>query len=517
MHDALSLLTNYVIAAWQRRWYGLAVAWVFCLVGWLVVERIPDRYQSSAQVYIDTASMLRPLMSGIAADLSAGTMAQLDVVRQTLLTRPNLEEVMRKTDLDLTASTTVEKEQIMASLRARLQIGRGGSQDNLFSVAFNDANPQLAHDVVNALLQLFVETNLGANREDLALTQKFLNDQAEDLRQQLEIAEQELSTFQLQNRGYLPGAGNYEDRLESRRSLLDQLRAERTQAIRLREEVGVQLAKLEEGESTQNNEAFAKKARIDELGRQLEDMLTRYTEDHPDVVITQRLLEREKEAFEALGGTAALGEGGYAPGQAYEQLRLQLAHQNATVASLEQRIAQLETDIADLEPLVADIPAVGSEYARLQRNYERIQRNHAALVQRVEAARFAEQVDTKTEQVQFKVVEPPNVPATPSGPDRPLLRTGVLLAGFGAGAAFCALLALIAGTVNTATRLAEIAQRPVIGAISRVTLPGQRFRLAVEQLTFLVITAGLVAVYLVVMIGLTEGVSDAIATRLQVI
>jgi polysaccharide chain length determinant protein (PEP-CTERM system associated) len=425
---------------------------------------------------------------------------------------------MRKTDLDLTATTTVEKEQVMASLRSRLQIGRGGAQDNLFSVSFIDANPQLAHDVVNALLQLFVETNLGANREDLALTQKFLNDQITALQQQLEAAEKELSAFQVQNRGYLPGGGNYEDRLESRRSLLDQLRAERTQAVRLRDEVGAQLAKLEQGEANDNSELLTKKARMTELERQLEDMLTRYTEDHPDVVITKRLLEREKEAFEKLGGNAALSEGGgFAPGQAYEQLRLQLAQQNATVASLDQRIGQVETDVADLEPLVADIPAVNSEHARLQRNYELIQRNHAALVQRAEAAHFAEQVDTKTEQVQFRIVDPPNVPATPSGPDRAMLRSGVLAGGFAAGAAFCALLALIAGTVNTVGRLAEIAQRPVIGAISRVTLPGQRARLALEQLSFLIVTAGLIGVYLVVLSGRTAGISDAITSRLPVI
>src|SRR5690606_3417904 len=136
MHETLSLLTNYAIAAWQRRWYGLALAWLVCVAGWLAVERIPDRYQSSAQVNIDTTSMLRPLMAGIAADLSAGAMAQLSVVRQTLLTRPNLEKVMRMTDLDLLAKTVVEQEQIMASLRSRLNISRGGADDNLFSVSF---------------------------------------------------------------------------------------------------------------------------------------------------------------------------------------------------------------------------------------------------------------------------------------------------------------------------------------------------------------------------------------------
>src|SRR3546814_7507229 len=95
MHETLSLLTNYAIAAWQRRWYGVALAWLVCVAGWLAVERIPDRYQSSAQVNIDTTSMLRPLMAGIAADLSAGAMAQLSVVRRSEEHTSELQSLLR--------------------------------------------------------------------------------------------------------------------------------------------------------------------------------------------------------------------------------------------------------------------------------------------------------------------------------------------------------------------------------------------------------------------------------------
>ncbi len=515
MHETLSLLTNYAIAAWQRRWYGLALAWLVCVAGWLAVERIPDRYQSSAQVNIDTTSMLRPLMAGIAADLSAGAMAQLSVVRQTLLTRPNLEKVMRMTDLDLLAKTVVEQEQIMASLRSRLNISRGGADDNLFSVSFVDKDPQMAHDVVNSLLTIFVETNLGANREDLASTQEFLDNQLADMKVQIDTAEQNLTKFEMQNRGFLPGPGSYDESLRNATGLLAQLQAERSQADALRTQLNAQLARAAEGNSAAETAVAARVARIADLKRQIDDLLTKYTDSHPDVILTTRLLEREEAELEAAGGAAAANSGF---GQmSYEQLQLQLAQQNAAVTSLDQRIAKTESEIARLQALVAQIPEVVTQHAQLRRQYQLIQGNFSQLIQRREAARFAEEVDTKTQPVQFRVVEPPNVPATPSGPDRPMLQTGVLVGGLAAGAAFCMLLGLIAGTINTTSRLAEIAQRPVLGAVTRLTLPGARVKMLVEQLAFLVVTVSLLAGYVFALYGPTSELSEAIVSRIPVI
>ena len=518
MHESLSLLMNYAIAAWQRRWYGICLAWLVCVVGWLAVERIPDRYQSSAQVNIDTTSMLRPLMAGIAADLSAGAMAQLNIVRQTLLTRPNLERVMRMTDLDLVAKTEVEKEEIMASLRSRLGVNRGGAEDNLFSVSFVDRDPQVAHDVVQALLTIFVETNLGANREDLATTQEFLDNQLTDYKRQIDAAEQQLTQFELQNRGFLPGPGSYEEQLRNMRGTLSQLQTERTQADELRNQLSGQLSQVAQGDNEQEIALAQRLARIEEFKRAIDELLTRYTENHPDVVVAKRLLEREEAELEKEGGAEALsGDGGGLGQLTYDQLRLQIAQQNATVTALDQRIAQIQTEIVKLETFVAQIPEIVTRHAQLQREYGIIRDNYAALTQRREAARFAEEVDTKTQPVQFRIVEPPNVPATPSGPDRPLLQSGVLAGGIAAGAAFCVLLGLVAGTINNTARLAELSQRPIIGAVTRLTLPGRRRTMVAEQFAFLVVSAGLFAGYLFAVYGPVGELSAAIASRIPVI
>ena len=65
----------------------LVVAWLVGIAGTLAVLTLPNRYQSRAQIYVDTRSVLRPLLQGLA--VSPQTQDQTDVVRRALLARPD--------------------------------------------------------------------------------------------------------------------------------------------------------------------------------------------------------------------------------------------------------------------------------------------------------------------------------------------------------------------------------------------------------------------------------------------
>ncbi len=89
-------LFSYLSSIWQYRWYGIAATWIICLAGWIGVGIIPDQYQSEAKVYIDTDTLLRPLLKGLAVSNDADQ--QVSVMLRTLITRPNIEQVIRLTD-----------------------------------------------------------------------------------------------------------------------------------------------------------------------------------------------------------------------------------------------------------------------------------------------------------------------------------------------------------------------------------------------------------------------------------
>jgi len=496
-NDILQQVQGYALAAWRRRWLALIVAWFVCIAGWMAVERIPDTYSASARIYIDTETMLGPLMEGIAADMSESVLSELALVRRSLTSRPNMERIMRMADLDLEARTPTDEDNIIASIRRNLSVSadRGG----IFTISFTDADPQVSYNVVEAVRTVFVEANLGASREDLTSTMRFLDDQIRGIEQQLADREQTLTRFDIEHRGFLPGANNYEGRLNAAQSDLARLEQERTEAIATRDEMEADLARMVQNLGGMEAALSPRAARVAELETYLTELQLRYTERHPEVILTRRLLEREQ----VLLGEEGQGPDGTSP--LIEQARSSLNRQEAAIASYDQRIDGLRSRIAELESLVEQIPEVMHERRRLERHVGLIRSNHSSLVDRREQARWAAEIDTSTEAVEFRIIEPPAMPREPSGPNRMLLRSGVLIGGLGAGAAFALLLGFIANTITTGQRLEQVTQRPLLGMVTRVRLPAQQRRRLAELTGFALVLFGLFGVYAGVMAGLAEG------------
>src|SRR4051794_37348576 len=107
-------------AAWRRRWLAVAVAWAVCLIGWAGVAATPNQYESSARLFVDAAAVLTPLLRGLAADSVPAT--QLEILQRTLLSRPNLEKLISKTDLDLGVTGPYDRERLVARLGQDIKV-----------------------------------------------------------------------------------------------------------------------------------------------------------------------------------------------------------------------------------------------------------------------------------------------------------------------------------------------------------------------------------------------------------
>src|SRR5262245_55128534 len=94
----MSHLADEVLAAlravWRRRWIAVACAWVTALVGIAVTSTVPDRYQASAKIYVNTQSVLKPLMQGLAFQPDSDQ--QVRMLARTLVSRPNVEQLIKR-------------------------------------------------------------------------------------------------------------------------------------------------------------------------------------------------------------------------------------------------------------------------------------------------------------------------------------------------------------------------------------------------------------------------------------
>src|SRR6201993_3277286 len=131
MDSVKLLVSQYLRAAWRRRWVGVIIAWLVCGVGWVGVYAIPNQFESGARLFVDADAVLTPLLRGIAADSAPTT--QLEVLQRTPPSRPNMEKLISKTDLDLTLNGPWDRERLLSRLAMDIHVNP--QTRNLFTIA----------------------------------------------------------------------------------------------------------------------------------------------------------------------------------------------------------------------------------------------------------------------------------------------------------------------------------------------------------------------------------------------
>src|SRR5262245_45748897 len=124
MDQLFAQIISYLRGIWRRRWVGVMVAWVVGLIAAAVILRMPDQYEATARVHVDTQSVLRPLLSGLAVQPNLDQ--QVVLVSRTLISRPNLERLIRMTDMDLKVKTQADRDEMIDVLARKLKIDGSG-------------------------------------------------------------------------------------------------------------------------------------------------------------------------------------------------------------------------------------------------------------------------------------------------------------------------------------------------------------------------------------------------------
>jgi polysaccharide chain length determinant protein (PEP-CTERM system associated) len=482
-------------AIWTRRWLALAVAWGVCVLGWLVVSQIAPKYESRARVSVQMRSVVPD---------ATGQMQQqerdVDTVRQTLTSAVSLAKVVRGTDLAQTVSSERDVADRVAGLQTAIKVT--AQQDNLFEIVTTASSPKLARQITQKLIDLFVEENLAGDRIETSQTLRFLDAQLEERQKQLADAEAKRADFQNRYLGALPGTGSVADRIGATRSQLAQvdgdLAAARSSLAALNGQMAGTPRTVADASGVGGGIGPAR-ARLAAIQGQLADARARgYTDQHPDVVALKAQLSAATAAArgEPLGGAG----GGGSPNPLYLSLQSMQADKASAVAALQMRRAQLQGDLDTLNAKLAGDPQVAAEQGRIDRDYQVLKDAYDTLLARREQVKLRGQAQTQTDAVRFSVIDPPTSPRTPTAPNRPLLLTGVLIAGLAAGIGAAFGLGQVQATFPTAARLEKVAGMPVIGSVGQ-TLTQAQVALRRRRLRWFAGGAGALAAAYVLLLG----------------
>lgn len=474
MEEILSRVVGVLRSMLRYRWWGLLAAWIVAIGAGVVIYQMPDKYQSSARVYVDTQSVLRPLMSGLAVQPNVDQ--QIAILSRTLISRPNVEKLITMADLDLKINSNSEREALVSGLMKELRIRTGG-RDNIFTLSYQDHSAGQAQRVVQALLSLFVESGLVGKRQDTDAARRFIDEQIASYEARLVEAEDRLKEFRLRNMAVLGDeGGDYVSRIaqisqQLSQAQLDLREAETTREVLARQLIGEEPVLLPQVHANQPGVSPELSSRIEAQRKTLDGLLLRYTDQHPDVLAVRRLIEEleEQRAAELEVLQAAAGGGQYSAidgNPVYQQMKLAHADAEARVASLRARVGEFEMRLAQLRERSELVPKLEAERAQLNRDYEVQKRNYEQLVARRESASMSVEMSSQSGIADFRVVDPPSLPNKPSAPNRIMLLLAAGVAGLVAGFALMFLLAQLRPAFADGKELRGFTGLPVLGAVS---------------------------------------------------
>ena len=486
LQQLFAQVVEHVRGMWRYRWWAVGVAWLLAVAGQTVVYSIPNVYRASAKVFVDTHSMLGPLMKGLAVDTN--TMNEAQLVSTAVLTRPNLEKVAYKTDLALRAHTPEELETLISGLQRQIRVVTGGN--NVFTIEYEEQSREKARDVVAAVVDAFIEGTLGNEGSDAEVTERAVANEVEVHEQRLQEAEERLAHFKQDNLGFMPGqAGDYYTRLQAAMSNVagteEKLRQLADKRDELQRQIGGEapvfgiMAAPEAGMAA----GCTRGTQVAQLRTQLAALRLDFTEKHPRVVsLAEQLSLLEKECQAEAQRTAASPsalQGANSPldlNPVFQQLRIQLSTAQVDLAEFKSRHAAEQEQVAQLRRDVDKITEVEAQLKQLNRDYDVVQARHQELIRRWEDLQAKKRLDPVTDKNSFRRLEPPFAKATPVAPNRPLLLAGVLIIALGAGAALAFALNQMNLVFFTNEGLVSGITFPVLGSISMMLTPEQTAR-----------------------------------------
>ena len=498
MRELADQLLGYLRAAWRYRWFGILVAWLIASAGWIVVNMLPDRYDASTRVYVDTQSVLKPLLTGLAVQPDINQI--INMLSRTLMSRPNLENVIKLAGLDANVKNEDERAKLVNRVRERITI-RSARKENLYSLSFSGSSPQEATRVLEAFLKLFEQESLEDKRKDSESAQHFIDEQLVSYGEKLKVAEEAVMEFKRQYVGLMPGEGQgYYSRLRDAEEALTRAEGDLREAENSRDAIKRQLAGYKDVNQGANPELDA---RINALEKQLDNLLVTYTSQHPDVVALGSLILHLKQQREAEAkGTAVPSSGTRLLNPGEQQLMVSLATAEANLAAMRARVAERDRRHNELKAVADELPKVEAKFIQLTRDYDVIKTRYSKLLERRESAKISGEMQETSRMSGFRVVDPPRAQFKPSWPDRPRLVTVILLAALGGGAGVAFLISQLRPTFDNERRLQEVTGMPVLGMVIKEWTGAQKFRRTLGLVTFIVSFVSLLAAYALIMVPL---------------
>lgn len=432
-------------------------------IGWL----LPDKYISEAILVKH-----QPISQTAVLPVNMLTNAEdVDATAREVLSRPQLLKIIEQFDLySKSRAAGVPPERLAILLLRDISIqsldpARPLTTSTAFKIAFTADRPELAQAVTNRLTQLFIDQSLRSRENTAERTTSFLKEQVDAAKKTLVEQEQRLQEFKSRYLGELPEQQqvNVLAMTELRAQLqttAGNLNRARQQAVSLGSQLTGVLARLQS---------------------ERKDLLIRFTSRHPDVQKKEQEIAVTEASINQLrnGGTpGAEPSASLAPPSdpLLAELIRQAEANRREVESLSKEETRLRGEISRYQGRLNLTPLREQQLNALLRDYDLIKRDYTDLLNRQLQSQLATTVESRGEGLQFRLIDPPNLPLKPSGTQRIKASLGGAAAGLAAGIGLAFLMGFLDRSFHSEKELRQFGLPLTLGVPYLLTENDERAR-----------------------------------------
>src|SRR5277367_3046095 len=481
-HRALTVQDYTTIL--KRRWWILTIpAIIFPIVGFGITYLVKPQYVSQTLVLVEQQKVPESYVKAVVTEDLSGRLASM---KEQITSRSRLQPIIERFNLFANGSMSMDERIDLT----RKNIGITPIQSEIartnglpgFFISFKANDARTAQLVCGEIQSLFVSENLNDRAASAAGTTEFLATQLADAKAKLDEQDARLKKFQETYTGKLPGAE--QSNINMLTTLNTQLDAATQALSRMEQNRSYAESMMTLQQQNQPSTATehggmgqsALQAELQQLQTQEADLTSRYTDDYPDVVAVRRKIAEVRQkiadapppaATTPLSTTAKPTDS-----VSMQQFRLQLKAMDQDIAAKKKDQAAIQAQLHLYQDRVASSPGVEEEYKAITRDNATAQEFYQGLLKKMQDSKMAVDLEKRQQGEQFRVMDEPNLPETPSSPKRQVFVAGGLGAGLGLGLLIAALLEYMDTALRSERDVWAFTKLPTLGVIAFNGDPG---------------------------------------------
>lgn len=436
-------IDDYIEIFRRRIWYFIIPFFAIMVGTILYAAFAPRLYKASTLVLVSPQKVPEAFVQ---STVTSGIEERLQSIAQEVMSRTRLEQVISEFRLYQKESKNLSKEQVVDLMQKNILVElptKKKEEKSSFAISYTGKDPQVITAVANRLTSLFIEENLRLREQQAVGTTEFLSGELAASKVKLEELEAAVSRYKRSHMGELP------EQLDSNLRIMEQLQG---QYQRVGESLGAaqdrrlfirnQLSDIESPVTgadtvTTGKEGRFKPGRIsvstggtasslgpeeggtygsekEALTSRLNDLRSKYTESHPDVIVTKKKLESlesRKEEYKEVYDVKKTPR--------YRELKNQLVMIDLDIRQLQGEQANIGAQLNRYRARIENIPSREQEMASLIREYQKMKESYETLYKKSQAAQQAENLEIRQKGEQFRIIDPARLPEKPFSPDIP--------------------------------------------------------------------------------------------------